>query len=150
MRKICIGCLVMATVSACAGRVPQPTPLLMASDRQLDCGAIKAEAGLNNQKISDLAIERSWKMGQNVAAGIVGFMAWPAWLGLDLQDAAGKEAHALSQRNDYLQALAADRCGRPMQTARRPETPVPANDEPAMSPLASNAEILSTLSFVDR
>jgi hypothetical protein len=142
MRTVCIGCCVALTLSACAGRIPQPTPLVLVSDQQLDCAAIRAETRLNNQKISDLAIERSWKMGQNVAAGIVGFMVWPAWLGLDLQDAAGKEAQALSRRNEYLLALAAERCRPATQTAQA-ESIV----EPFMSPLATSAEILSGVGF---
>ena len=98
MRKVCIGCLAVLSLSACAGRAPQPIQLVMVSDRQLDCDEIEAEVKRNNQKVSDLAIEQGWKMGQNAVAGIVGFMVWPAWLGLDLQDAVGKEAAALSQR----------------------------------------------------
>lgn len=143
MLKVCVGCLIVLTLSACAGRTPQPAPLVMASDRQLDCGAIEAEIKLNNQKISDLAIEKGWKMGQNAVAGIAGFMIWPAWLGLDLQDAAGKEANALTQRNEYLLALSRERCQPKSQTA---SLPLP---EPTLSPLASNAEILST-SLVSR
>ena len=112
MRKVCIGCLAVLSLSACAGRAPQPIPLVMVSDRQLDCDGIKA--------------------------GIVGFMVWPAWLGLDLQDAAGKEAAALSQRNEYLLALARERCQPRSQTASLPQA------DPTFSPLASNAEILST------
>ncbi len=138
MRKVCIGCLAVLTLSACAGRAPQPIPLVMVSDQQLDCDEIKAEVKRNNQKVSDLAIEQGWKMGQNAVAGIVGFMVWPAWLGLDLQDAAGKEASALSQRNEYLLALARERCQPKSQTASLPQL------DPPLSPLASNAEILST------
>lgn len=138
MRKVCIGCLAVLSLSACAGRAPQPIPLVMVSDRQLDCDEIKAEVKRNNQKVSDLAIEQGWKMGQNAVAGIVGFMVWPAWLGLDLQDAAGKEAAALSQRNEYLLALARERCQPGSQTASLPQA------DPPLSPLASNAEILST------
>ena len=138
MRKVCIGCLAALSLSACAGRAPQLTPLVLVSDRQLDCPAIQAETKINNQKISDLAIERSWKIGQNAVAGVVGFMVWPAWLGLDFQDAAGKEAYALSQRNEYLLALAAERCQPATQTAHAETT-----DVPFMSPLATNAEILS-------
>jgi hypothetical protein len=147
MLKVCVGCVGVLTLSACAGRAPQLAPLVMVSDRQLDCTEIEAETRLNNQRISDLAIERGWKMGQNAVAGVMGFMIWPAWLGLDLQDAAGKEAASLSQRNEYLLALARERCHPANQMAgvavRDPE---PAT-ELSMSPLASNAEITPTLSL---
>lgn len=143
MLKVCVGCLVMLSLTACAGRTPQAVPLVMVSDRQLDCDDIRAQVKVNNQKISDLAIERGWKMGQNAVAGIVGFMIWPAWLGLDLQDAAGKEATGLSQRNQYLLALAKEKCGPQTQVASFPAT----SPEPAISPLASNSEIQSTLTL---
>ena len=67
----------------------------------------------------------------------------PAWLGLDLQDAAGKEATGLSQRNQYLLALAKEKCGPQTQVASFPAT----SPEPAISPLASNSEIQSTLTL---
>jgi hypothetical protein len=143
MLKVSVVCLAVLSLTACAGRAPQPVPMVLVSDRQLDCGAIEAEIKLNNQKISDLAIERGWKMGQNAVAGVIGFMIWPAWLGLDFQDAAGKEATALSQRNAYLLALYKERCGIQTQTA---SLPPPAMREPTLSPLASNAEL--TASFV--
>lgn len=146
MLRFGVSCFVLLSLSACAGRPPQTAPLFMVSDRQLDCNEIEAETKLNNQRISDLAIEQGWKMGQNAVAGVVGFMIWPAWLGLDLQDAAGKEAKALSQRNEYLLSLAADRCRPATQTASvtpREELIVPP------SPLANNSEILSS-SLVSR
>lgn len=143
MRSVCIAVFVALSLSACAGRIPQPTPTTLASDPQLDCAAIEAETKINNQKISDLSIEQSWKMGQNAVAGIVGFMVWPAWLGMDLQNAAGKEAHALSRRNEYLLSLASDRCA-PTTTQTVQNGNLIA---PFMSPLATSQEILSPVSF---
>jgi hypothetical protein len=142
MLKVGIVCLGVLSLTACAGRVPQPVPMVLVSDRELDCTAIEAELKLNNQKISDLAIERGWKMGQNAVAGVIGFMVWPAWLGLDFQDAAGKEATALSNRNEYLLALYKKRCTAKTQTASLPQ-PEPREQprEPVLSPLASNAEL---------
>jgi len=142
MLKVCVGCLVALTVSACAGRVPQPSPIFLASDQQLECGAIEAEAKINNERIATLAVEQNWKFGQNVTAGIAGFMLWPAWLALDFQDAAGKEAKSLSLRNQYLLTLAEERCQPAMQTASvEPSAPT----SPEKSALASNDEIASSL-----
>ncbi len=143
--RVSIVCLGVLSLTACAGRTPQPIPMVLVSDRQLDCGAIEAELKLNNQKISDLAIERGWKMGQNAVAGVIGFMIWPAWLGLDFQDAAGKEATALSQRNEYLLALYRERCTTKTQTA---SLPPPEPREPTLSPLASNTDLAA--GFVNR
>ncbi|WBT38625.1 MULTISPECIES: hypothetical protein [Hyphomicrobium] len=134
--------LLTLTLGACAGRAPQIPPLFHATDRSIACDQIAAETKVNNQKISDLATEQQWKFGQNVTAGIVGFMAWPAWLGLDFQDAAGQEARALSQRNEYLLTLAKERCQPKGQIAR---TAPAAEEDPGMSALASNSEIMSGL-----
>lgn len=74
-----------------------------------------AEIKANNQRMSDLAGEEGMKVGQNVAAGVVGLFIWPVWFGMDFQDAAGKEGKALSQRNEYLGTLAQQRCNRPVE-----------------------------------
>lgn len=102
--------MVVLMLGGCAGRAPQIPPLLLASDSDLSCEAIQTEAALNNDKMADLAVEENLKLGQNVVAGVAGFMVWPAWLALDFQNAAGKEGRALSQRNEYLAQMAADRC----------------------------------------
>ncbi len=118
MYKSVVGVGVLAVaLSGCAGRAPQITPLVQVADTGMSCTQIQAETQSNNKRISELATEQGWKMGQNAVAGVVGFLVWPAWLGLDLQDAAGKEAHALSQRNEYLNTIALDRCRPAAQTA---------------------------------
>jgi hypothetical protein len=104
-------------LGACAGRPPELIPLVQTADTQLSCAQIQAETQINNERISKLATEQNWKMGQNVVAGIVGFAVWPAWLGLDFQNAAGKDATALTQRNEYLLALANERCRTKTETA---------------------------------
>src|SRR5688572_2664763 len=114
--KTFTGCVGLLTLSACAGRAPQLTPAVQAMDQQMTCEQIQAEAKINNDRITDLASEQGWKVGQNVAAGVVGLVIWPVWFGMDFQDAAGKEGRALSQRNEYLGTMARDRCGRQVQT----------------------------------
>lgn len=113
-----IGSLSLVLVlSGCAGRAPQIPPLVHASDPNLSCNAIQAEAALNNERMATLAVEENLKLGQNAIAGVVGFMVWPAWFALDFQNAAGREGYALSQRNAYLATLASDRCSpRPTPT----------------------------------
>lgn len=102
--------VLLLMLGGCAGRAPQIPPLVHASDRNLSCNAIQTEAALNNERMAALAVEENLKLGQNVVAGVMGFMVWPAWFALDLQNAAGKEGHALSQRNRYLATMASDRC----------------------------------------
>jgi hypothetical protein len=143
MYKSVVGVGVVAiALSGCAGRAPQIIPLVQVSDTQLSCTQIQSETKTNNDRISALATEQGWKMGQNAVAGVVGFLVWPAWLGLDLQDAAGKEAHALSQRNEYLNSLAQDRCQPAMQTASARGSPLALMP---MDTIVSSTELSSSL-----
>ena len=109
--------LLVMTLVGCAGRAPNLEPLVQASDQTLYCDQIIAETKINNDKISTPATEEGWKVTQNVAAGVVGFVIWPVWFGMDWQNAAGKEGQALSQRNEYLGTLAKSRCAPPSTTA---------------------------------
>ncbi len=104
-------------LSGCAGRAPELTPLVQPTDQAATCDQIMAEIKANNQRMTDLANEEGWKVGQNVAAGVVGLVIWPVWFGMDFQDAAGKEGKSLSQRNEYLGTLAQQRCNRPVAQA---------------------------------
>jgi hypothetical protein len=146
MWKLAVGCFAVVVLAGCAGRAPQLSPLVHAADQSLSCSQIAAETKINNERISRLAAEQNWKMGQNAVAGIVGFMVWPAWLALDFQDAAGKEAQSISQRNEYLLTIAKDRCQAKSQIAR--STPAPASEDPTLSALASNTELVA--GFVNR
>ena len=143
MLKVGASFLAALVLTGCAGRAPEISPVVLASDQQLDCEAIATETKANNEKITALSTEQQWKMGQNMVAGVVGFMAWPAWLGLDFQNAAGQEAKALTDRNAYLTNLSKDRCGPSQQTASASGSLPFAHEAP--TPLASNAEIASTL-----
>lgn len=142
MHKVVVAASTLLTLTACAGRAPQLTPMTLASDPKLSCNQIEAETKLNNERVEALAVEQGWKLGQNAVAGVVGFMVWPAWLALDFQNAAGQEAQSLSQRNEYLLALARDRCSK-TTTQSAGLKPPPSSDFP--SPLASNAEIEASL-----
>lgn len=97
-------------LGACAGRAPQLTPLVLASDETASCEDLATESRRNSDQMEILATEETMKLGQNVVAGVSGFMVWPAWLALDFQNAAGKEANALEQRNRQLAGLARNRC----------------------------------------
>lgn len=142
---VSVGVSVALTLSGCAGRAPEISPLVLASDKHVTCEAIEAETRINNAKITDLSAEQGFKLGQNVVAGVAGIFVWPAWIGLDFQNAAGKEADALSQRNAHLLALARDRCRPKSQTASLPDVPDPDNVV-VQSAFASNADMQSALS----
>jgi hypothetical protein len=129
------GVLLIAAVSSCAGRAPQPVAVVQPQDRHADCPAIFAEVQANNKRIQDLASEQGGKVAQNVAAGVVGLFIWPVWFGMDFQGAAGKEVDALNSRQQYLATLAEQRnCGAP--AAPPPGAPPIAVTQPgALTPL---------------
>jgi hypothetical protein len=103
--------------SACAGRAPAPIPVVQAHDKNMDCTAIIAEIQANNQKVQELASEKGWKVAQNVAAGVAGFVVPVLWFGMDFQGAASKEVAALQQRQQYLAVMAEQRnCSAPVTT----------------------------------
>lgn len=117
VRGIIASTLCLVALAGCAGRAPQLTEVVRASDTQLGCDQIVAEIKANNARMEDLAKEEGWKVTQNVAAGVAGFVVPVLWLGMDFQDAAGKEGKAISQRNQYLSQIASQRCGPPATTA---------------------------------
>lgn len=104
-------------LAGCAGRSPQPVAVSQMQDSAMNCTAIQAEIQANNTKISDLASEEGAKVAQNVAAGVAGIFIWPIWFAMDFQGAAGKESAALQARNQYLGALAPQRCTTATQAA---------------------------------
>jgi len=152
MWKWCGAFVAVLSLGACAGRPPELIPLVQTADSDLSCADIKAETQRNNERIATLATEQQWKMGQNVVAGVVGFAIWPAWLGLDLQNAAGKDAAALTQRNEYLLALAKSHCRPTSQTASltpsarsQPGVDLPFAPAMAQTSLASSAGLSTGL-----
>lgn len=104
--------IVAGLLAGCAGRSPQPVAVVQPTDRSLDCTQVAAEVKFNNEKLVALSRESANKVGQNVAAGVAGLLIWPLWFAMDFQDAAGKDAVALQQRQSYLASLAAEKgCG---------------------------------------
>lgn len=110
MRKTLPLLAALLALAACAGRAPNPVAAVQERDRNMDCQAIQAEITANNQQIAELARERGAKVAQNVAAGVAGLFIPVLWFGMDFQNAAGREATALEQRNAYLARLAETRC----------------------------------------
>jgi hypothetical protein len=82
-------------------------------DQVSDCQAITAEIQSNTAQISKLGSEDGAKVAQNVIMGAAGLFIPVLWLGMDFQDAPGKEGAALRQRNAYLARVAATRCAAP-------------------------------------
>jgi hypothetical protein len=97
-------------LAACAGRDPHPVAVVQPQDAQSDCAMIRAEIEANNLQAEKLADENHAKIAQNVAAGVVGVVVWPVWFAMDAKGAAGTEMDALKARQQYLAALAEQRC----------------------------------------
>ncbi len=109
----------------CAGRDPQPIVTVQPQDAVADCTMISAEIQANNIKVKELADEQGLKVAQNVAAGVAGLVVWPLWFAMDFKGAAGKDVAALQARQQYLAALAVERCARRAAVAgKRPSPPV--------------------------
>jgi hypothetical protein len=106
--------ILIVSLSACAGRAPQLVAIVQPTDPQMDCAAISFAAQANNAKLQALGAEEGNKVGQNVAAGVVGLFIWPVWFAMDFQGAADKEEAAINARNQHLAVMAQQRhCGAP-------------------------------------
>lgn len=118
-------------LGACAGRAPNPVPVVQSVDDTMDCDAIRAEINANTQRIAELASESGAKVAQNVAAGVAGaIFILPLFL-MDFQGSAGIDERSLRARNDYLATLARQRC-----TPQRVVQPFPGQPSAAVQPAA--------------
>lgn len=115
-------------LAACAGRDPHPVAVVQPQDAQSDCAMIQAEIEANNVQAEKLAEENHAKIAQNVAAGVVGVVIWPVWFAMDAKGAAGTEMDALKSRQQYLAALAEQRC--PQPAGPTPPPPLPPSRTP--------------------
>ena len=89
-------------LAACASHeLPQPTATVHAQDANLDCAMIRAEIQANNAKATELADDQGWTLKQ-----------WYRY-GKDFKYEAERDAAALNARQEYLAALAAERCAPP-------------------------------------
>jgi hypothetical protein len=103
-----------AMLAACAGRDPHPVAVVQPMDNVMDCTAIQASLAADASQKVGLDTESDNTTAKNVAFGAVGVVLfWPALFAMDTKDAAGVESKALVQRDNYLRALAAQRCGQP-------------------------------------
>jgi hypothetical protein len=115
------GAALAVTLSACAGRSPQPVAVVQPQDQFTDCTAIMAEVEANNRRVQELASEEGLKTTQNVAAGVAGIFIPVLWFGMDFQGAASKEVAALQSRQQYLASLAAQRRNQPAAQRQAPK-----------------------------
>src|SRR5882757_5849873 len=130
MRVLGIAALCVA-LGACAGRAPAPVAVVQPTDRYMDCTAILAEVGANNERVKQLAADKGLKTTQNVAAGVAGIFIPILWFGMDFQGTADTEITALQSRQQYLSMMADQkRCG----TEPEPAPPPAARAKPRAKP----------------
>lgn len=118
--RILFVAVLAACCAGCAGRDPESIPIVQPQDQYSNCAMISAEVQANNVKVKQLADEQGLKVAQNVAAGVVGIVVWPVWFAMDAKGAATKDVAALQARQQYLAALAVERCSQ-----RQPQSEAP-------------------------
>lgn len=134
MRRVFGVTMLGIVLIGCAGRDPQPIATVQPQDAYADCAMISAEIQANNIKVKELADEQGLKVAQNVAAGVAGIVVWPLWFAMDFKGAASKDVAALQARQQYLAALAVERCARPPAVASKRAPPSPARRQSARTP----------------
>jgi hypothetical protein len=113
----------------------------------MDCTAILAEVGANNERVKQLAADKGLKTTQNVAAGVAGIFIPVLWFGMDFQGTADTEITALQSRQQYLSMMADQkRCGAepeplpPASKIKRAAKPTPVQPPTAEPPAAAPAK----------
>ena len=102
-KPIILGLTAALTLSACAGRDPDPVQAVQPGDDRLTCTQLRSEISANSQAIRGLLDEQLKKKGNNTAAGVAGAVVFvPVLLFMDLKGAAGEEARAYQRRNQGL------------------------------------------------
>lgn len=134
MRGVLAVAMLGIVLVGCAGRDPQPIATVQPQDAYADCAMISAEIQANNIKVKELADEQGLKVAQNVAAGVAGIVVWPLWFAMDFKGAASKDVAALQARQQYLAALAVERCARPPAVSSKRPAPPPARRQTSKSP----------------
>lgn len=116
-----IAAVLVLSLSACAGRTPQPVAVVQAKDTTMDCAAIQAEIQQNTTHAAELGSEKGTKVAQNIAAGVAGVFIPVLWFAMDFQGAAGTEQKAIEDRNAYLSQKALVACKpEPLRTTFNP------------------------------
>ena len=100
--------VILAMLSACAGRKARPVPLDQVGDNQRSCASIELEISQTQSEIQRL-IPESDKTGKNVALGVAGAFLLVPWFFMDLSDAEKAEINAYQQRYNKLQVIAKEK-----------------------------------------
>jgi len=111
MKKIITTIAIIATLSACAGRVANPVSAVQLGDENKSCKAISYEISSNQDEINRL-LPKTNKTGKNVVLGITGWFVLVPWFFMDFSDAEQQEINALRTRNTNLTSISiSKKCG---------------------------------------
>lgn len=113
------------TVSACAGRTPNPVAEYKYGDEKKSCSRLQAEISNTEAEIT-AKLPAVDKTGSNVALGVAGAFLLVPWFFMDFSEADRVEVEALRRRYNNLVGIAADKdCGfenEPLPAFEKPET----------------------------
>ncbi|WP_324754680.1 hypothetical protein [Roseovarius sp. Pro17] len=102
-RCLPLSLLAVMTLTACAGRDPNPVNEIQDGDARLSCPELRREIDVNSQAVRGLIDEKRDKQTQNVVAGAAGaILFFPALFFMDLKGASAEEARAYQRRNQGL------------------------------------------------
>lgn len=100
-----IGIPFLVVLAACAARQTTPVALSQPGDVTLTCPQIVDEIRSNEAKAIQMAGADDQVVSDNVAAGVVGTVFWPAFLATDLSNADQIQLRSLRDRNVQLERL---------------------------------------------
>jgi hypothetical protein len=117
IKKISTVLGISLVLASCAGRTPNPTPIVRIGDDNLSCNYIQSEISEIEAKIQKL-LPDSQKTGKNVALGVTGaFLLVPLFF-MDFSDAEKIEIESLQARYNHLARLYNDKaCGKKIEVA---------------------------------
>ena len=104
MRLIAVA-LSAALITGCANTTPNPVSASQAGDNDLTCDGIQLEMNHIDQRVAQLAGEKSSKTASNVALGVAGWFLIVPWFFMDLSDSERVEMNAYKQRYTRLQQI---------------------------------------------
>lgn len=99
------------TLSACAGRAPNPIQSYRPGDEHRSCAGLKQEISYIESEISRL-LPKTNKTGKNVGLGVAGAFLVVPWFFMDFSEAEQVEVDAYRRRYNWLAELSSDKkCG---------------------------------------
>lgn len=104
MKQFLSAMIMIALITACAGRTPRPVDAMKVTDKEMTCEQIQNELLLANNEISRLSVDAD-KTAKNVALGVAGWFLIIPWFFMDLKNAEKTEMEAYRQRLNNLNLL---------------------------------------------